>query len=383
VELVLTEEQSMLQRAARDFVANRTPLARTRKAGQPGGAGEGFSREIWKEMASLGWLGLTIGAEHGGSGVGHRYLAIVLEEMGRALVPEPLLSTAVLGATAIEVGGTRAQRSEHLPAIVAGERIVALAHQERDARFDLAAVDTSAASSGGAGGAGGGWALNGEKVQVMDGTVADWFVVSAQAPDGVALFLVPAKARGVVVERQERIDGRSCAAVRFEGVTVGADARLGAPERGLALLERVVDAGTIGLCAEMLGSMGAAFAMTLEYLKTREQFGVPIGSFQALQHRAARLYVETELAKSVVMFASGVLDGLDPGVRLARAASAAKVKCADAFMLVATESLQMHGGIGMTDEHKIGRFLKRARVAEMTFGDAGYHRDRFARADGF
>jgi alkylation response protein AidB-like acyl-CoA dehydrogenase len=377
VELVLTEEQSMLQRAARDFVANRTPLARTRRAGQAGHAGDGFSRELWKEMAALGWLGLTISADHGGSGVGHRYLAVVLEELGKALVPEPLLSTAVLGATAIEVGGTRAQRSEHLPAIVAGERIVALAHQERHGRFDLAAVDTSAAQ------ASGGWVLNGEKVQAMDGTAADWFVVSAHAPDGLSLFLVPAKARGVAVERQERIDGRSCAVVRLEGVNIGADGRLGAPERGLALLERVVDAGTIALCAEMLGSMTAAFAMTLEYLKTREQFGVPIGTFQALQHRAARLYIETELARSVVMFACGVLDGLDPSMRLSRAASAAKAKCAHAFMLVATESVQMHGGIGMTDEHEIGRFLKRARVAEMTFGDAAYHRDRFARVDGF
>lgn len=168
--------------------------------------------------------------------------------------------------------------------------------------------------------------------------------------------------------------------MKLDGVVVGADMRLGAPGRGLALLERVVDAGTVGLCAEMLGSMSAAFAMTLEYLKTRVQFGVPIGSFQALQHRAARLYVESELARSAVMFAHDALDG-EGGT--ARAASAAKAKCSDAFLLVAHEAVQMHGGIGMTEEHDIGLYLKRARVAEMTFGDAAYHRDRFARVDGF
>ena len=374
MDLVLNEEQTMLQRAARDFVAARSPLSRTRKAAQ---SAEGFSRDLWREMAALGWLGLPIATEHGGAGLGHRYLALVLEELGKGLVPEPLLSTVVLGAHAVEVAGTRAQRSEHLPAIVAGERIFALAHQERRARFDLAAVDTSATA------AGGGWVLHGEKVHVMDGTAADWLIVSAQAPDGLGLFLVPATAKGVGVDRQERLDGRPCAVVRLEGVTLGSDARLGAPDRGLALLERVVNAGTIGLCAEMLGSMGAAFAMTLAYLQTREQFGVPIGTFQALQHRAARLYVETELARSVVLYAAGVLDGLDPAARLDRAASAAKAKCSDAFLLVATESIQMHGGIGMTEEHDIGRFLKRARVAEMTFGDAAFHRDRFARASGF
>jgi alkylation response protein AidB-like acyl-CoA dehydrogenase len=374
MDLVLTEEQTMLQGAARDFVASRSPLKRVRKVTQ---GGEGYSPELWKQMAALGWLGLTVPEEHGGAGLGYRYLMVVLEELGKGLVPEPILSTAVLGATAIEQGGSKAQKSEHLPAIVAGERVVALAHQEGHARFALAAIDTSAD------GAGGGFVLRGEKVQVMDGTLADWFVVSARADGGVGLFLVPAKAKGVKVDRQSRIDGRSSAIVRLDGVTLAADARLGAPEAGLGLLERVVDAGTIGLSAEMLGAMTGAFTMTLEYLRTRIQFGVPIGSFQALQHRAARLYVETQLARSAVMYAHGVLDGLDRAASAARAASVAKAKCSDALMLVANEAVQMHGGIGMTDEHDIGLFLKRARVAEMTFGDAGFHRDRFARIDGY
>jgi alkylation response protein AidB-like acyl-CoA dehydrogenase len=375
MDLTLTEEQTLLQRAAKDFVAGRAPLARTRKLAA---SGEGYSREVWQQMAKLGWLGLTVSEEHGGAGLGHRYLMVVLEELGKALVPEPIVSTVLLGATAIELGGSKAARSEHLAAIVAGERIVALAHQEKGSRFALGAVDTLATKAAKSGAS---YVLRGEKVHVADGTIADWLIVSARAVDGMGLFLVPAKAStGLTIERQERIDGRSCAIVRLDGVTVGPEMRLGGPERGLALLERVVDAGTVGLCAEMLGSMAAAFAMTLEYLKTRVQFGVAIGSFQALQHRAARLYVESELARSAVLLAHDALDGEGSA---ARAASAAKAKCTDAFLLIAHEAIQMHGGIGMTHEHDIGLYLKRARVAEMTFGDAAYHRDRFARVHGF
>lgn len=369
MDLVLEEEQIMLARAAKDFVAARSPLSRARTGA--------ISRELWTEMAKLGWLGLTIDEAYGGSALGHRFLAVVLEELGRGLVPEPVVSTVLLGATAIALGGSDAQRREHLPAVAAGERFLALAHQERGGRFGLAAIDATADK------AEGGFVLRGEKVHVMDATFADAFVVSARVPAGVSLFLVPAAAKGVSVVKASRIDARDAATVRFDAVTLPADARLGAPDEGLGLLERVVDAATIGLSAEMLGGMNAAFAMTLEYLKTRVQFGVPIGSFQALQHRAARLFVETELARSAVMHASALLDGLDASVSTRRAASVAKAKCSDAFVQIAYEAIQMHGGIGMTDEHPIGLYLKRARVAEMTFGDAAYHRDRFARLSGF
>jgi acyl-CoA dehydrogenase len=375
MDLVLVEEQKLLRQAAKDFANARSPLARARKLR---GAAEGYSRELWKEMAELGWLGLTIDAEHGGVGLGHRYLMVVLEELGAKLAPEPIISTTLLGATALQLGGSPRLQKEHLPAIVMGERIVALAHHEGHSRFSLAAVDTTADPSAGAT-----VTLVGEKVHVQDGGVADHFIVSARAPDGIALFVVPATAKGVTVTKQSRIDGRSSAVVRLDGVVVPRDARLGAEGRGLRLLERVVDAGTAGLCAEMLGSMSAAFTMTLEYLKTRVQFGVPIGSFQALQHRAARLYVEMELARSAVMQANGVLDGPEGGTSSARAVSVAKAKCTDAFMQIANEAIQMHGGIGMTDEHDIGLFVKRARVCEMTFGDAAWHRDRFARLGGY
>ncbi len=374
MDLVLNEEQTLLAQAVKDFANARCPLSRARKLR---GTEEGFSRPLWKEMASLGWLGLTIDEQHGGAGLGFRYLMVVLERLGRTLAPEPILSTALVAATAIEIGGSASVQEEHLPAIVQGERVFALAHQEAHSRFSLAAVDTSAEPVRG------GWVLRGEKAHVPDGSVADHFIVSARAPDGVALFVVPRAAKGVSVQRQSRIDGRSSAMIGLEGVTLSRDAKLGAEGRGLRLLERVIDAGTVGLTAEMLGSMSAAFAMTLDYLKTRVQFGVPIGSFQALQHRAARLFVEIELARSAVMYANGVLDGLDANASAARSASVAKAKCSDAFMLIAHEGVQMHGGVGMTEEHDIGMFLKRARVCEMTFGDAAYHRDRFARLGNF
>jgi alkylation response protein AidB-like acyl-CoA dehydrogenase len=217
----------------------------------------------------------------------------------------------------------------------------------------------------------------------MGGANADWFVVSAATDEGITLLLVPRAADGVSVERQHRLDGRDAAIVRLDGVWVGADAVVGEVDRGLPLLARVIDRATVALSAEMLGLSSAAFDMTLDYLKTRVQFGVPIGSFQALQHRAARIFVEIELARSAVLLAHVALDVDANASAVARAASVAKAKCSDVAMLVAHEGIQMHGGIGMTDEHDIGLFVKRARVAEMTFGDAAFHRDRFARVEGY
>jgi len=367
MDLVLTEEQALLRQSAKEMVASRSPVARVRRGDDP--------RALFREMAELGWLGLVVDEAHGGSGLGHRYMMVVLERLGANLVPEPVVSTAVVAATALSLGGTDAAKAAHLPPLVRGERIFAFAHQEASGRFQIAAIDTTAEPDAG------GFVLRGEKVHVADGTVADFFLVSARAPDGLALFVVPAAS--VAVTPQRRIDGRSAAIVRLEGVRVSADARIGTVERGQRLLERVVDSGTAALTAEMLGAMTAAFAMTLDHLKTRVQFNVPIGSFQALQHRAARMYVETEMARSAVMNACAALDAQEPSTAVARAVSVAKAKCSEAFLQIAYEGVQLHGGIGMTEEHDIGLYLKRARVCEMTFGDAAYHRDRFARLAGF
>jgi alkylation response protein AidB-like acyl-CoA dehydrogenase len=369
MDLVVTEEQKMLQRAARDFVSGRSSLKRVRGLRDASLRGEeAFSREIWSEMARLGWLDPDLPA-----GMSR----ILLEELGRGLAPEPVLPCVVLGGGAIRLGGTDAQRSEHLPAIASGERLVALAYQESQGRYQLDRVATDAER------AGSGWILGGEKHQVMGGASADWFVVVAATDEGLTLFLVPREAPGVKVTRQHRLDGRDAAIVRFEGVRLGADAALGEPDQGLALLERVIDRATIALTAEMLGVANAAFDMTLDYLKTREQFGVAIGTFQALQHRAAKLFVELELSRSAVMLAHATLDEGAGDLAIARAASLAKAKLSDVAMLVGHEAIQMHGGIGMTDEHDIGLFVKRARTAELTFGDAAHHRDRFARLDGY
>jgi acyl-CoA dehydrogenase len=380
--LALTEEQEILQRTVREFVQSRSPLTRVR-ALRDAGSGDGFSRELWAEMARLGWLGIVVPERYGGAGLGWTDLMVVLEELGRGLVPEPMVGTVLLGATTLLLGGSEAQRAAHLPAIVAGNEYVALAYQEPASRYTLHHVETRAER------AGSGWTLRGEKAHVIDGHSADWFVVSARSAGaprdeaGITLFLVPRAARGLRVERQQRVDGRGAALLHLDGVGVGDDAVVGEVGQCAALLGRVLDRAAIGLCAEMLGGMSACFEMTLEYLRTRKQFGVPIGSFQALKHRAARMFVELELVRSIVLAAHRALDDGADDPRIARLASAAKARCSDAFVLVGNEGVQMHGGIGMTDEHDVGFFLKRARAAEITFGDAAFHRDRVARLDGY
>jgi len=382
MDLVLSEEQELLRQTVREFVAGRSSLKRIRGL-RDAADGVGFSRELWTEMAQLGWVGIVLPVEHGGVGLGYLELMVVMEELGRGLMPEPMLGTVLLGAGTLLLGGSEAQQAAHLPAVAAGERLLTVAYQERASRHDLHHVETRAEP------AAAGWTLRGEKTQVLDASAADHLIVSARTgggahdADGITLFLVPRGAAGMTVEAQSRLDGRAVGLVRLDGVRVGRDDVVGDVGAGGALLARVVDRAAIALGAEMLGSMTAAFEMTLEYLKTRVQFGVPIGSFQALKHRAARLFVELELTRSAVMHAHRTLDEGRDDAAVARAASIAKARCSDAGMLVAHEAVQMHGGIGMTDEHDIGFFLKRARAAEMTFGDGAFHRDRLGRLEGW
>lgn len=382
MNLVLTEEQHLLQRTARDFVAAGKPLSRLRHlrdANDP----DGFSRPLWEEMAQLGWIGILLPEEFGGSALGYMDLMVMMEELGRGLAPEPMLSTVLLGANALLLGGSEAQKKEHLPAVASGKHLLTLAHQEAGTRYDLRPESTTAARSGD------GWKISGEKIQVLDGHVAEALIVPARTAGGprdaagVTLFCLRADTPGVAITRQSRVDCRNTALLELDGVTVPAAAVVGEVDGGHDLLRRVIDRATIGLTAEMLGSMLAAFEMTLEYLKTRVQFGVLIGTFQALKHRAAKMYVETELARSAVMHAHRVLDEGRDDDTIARAAALAKARCSDAFVLVANEAVQMLGGIGMTDEHDIGFYLKRARAAELTFGDAAWQRERLARLGGY
>jgi alkylation response protein AidB-like acyl-CoA dehydrogenase len=342
---------------------------------------DGFSRPLWKQMAELGWVGIPFPESFGGAEMGLSELAVVLEELGRALAPEPFLASVLLGGQAVLLAGSEAQQKDWLEGVVAGEKLLALAQQERGSRFDLHRVATRAEASGED------FRIHGEKVAVLDGAAADAIVVVARtagAEDeeaGVTLFLVPAGTPGLRVERQSRVDSRGAALVRLDGCEVGRDAVLGRVGEGLAVLEAVCERATVGLCAEMLGSMSEAFERTLDYLKQRTQFGVPIGSFQALKHRAAELFIEIELCRSSVMAAARALDEGD--AEASRLVSLAKARCSDAAIHVANEAVQMHGGIGMTDEHEIGFFLKRARVAELTLGDASWHRARWARLAGY
>ncbi|MYI01975.1 MAG: acyl-CoA dehydrogenase family protein, partial [Gammaproteobacteria bacterium] len=313
-----------------------------------------------------------------GYGFGNTGLGLVLEETGRTLVDSPLIATVLLGANAILESGSEAQKAELLPRIVAGELLLAFALDERFAH-DPGRIETVAVPRNG------GFALNGGKTFVLDGHVADRIVVVARIDDGtespanIGLFLVDATAPGLEVMRTIMVDGRNCANIALNDVAVKVDDLLGGTAVARETLDRVLDIARIGLAAEMLGSIEEVFERTLGFLRQREQFGVPIGAFQALQHRAAEMYNEIELSRSLVRAALAALD--DPAsdkCRIARLASAAKAKLSEVFFLVSNEGIQMHGGIGMTDEFDIGFFLKRARVAQQFLGDAGFHRDRYA-----
>jgi alkylation response protein AidB-like acyl-CoA dehydrogenase len=377
--LALSEDQLILRDVARSFFDEKSPVERMRKLRDDQDT-TGFSRELWKEMGELGWIGIPFAEELGGAGMGHGELGVVLEECGRVLAPEPFYSTVLLGGGAIALGGSEPLQKELLPDLCRGDRIATLAVQERG-RFAPYAVETTATRDGD------GFKVHGEKLFVPDGHVADQIVVvarSAGSPgerDGITLLVLDANAKGVSVERTLLMDGRNAARVRFEDASVDGARLLGSVDAGAELLDTVLDRATIGLASEMLGTFEEAFERTLTYLKTREQFGVKIGTFQGLRHRAAHMFSELEFCRSVVRNARGAIDeGRDD---VAQCASAAKARCSDAAAQIGGEAIQMHGGIGMTDEEEIGLFAKRLKAAEVTLGDAIYHRDRFASLRGY
>jgi alkylation response protein AidB-like acyl-CoA dehydrogenase len=345
-----------------------------------GGAPLGYDPAAFAEMAEMGWTGVIIPEEYGGSDFGYVGLGLILEETGRTLTASPLLATALAGASAIILGGTDAQKLAWLPRIASGEAVATLAVDEgahhAPQKVALAATKTE-----------GGYVLSGAKTFVLEGMAAEVFVVSARtsgAPadsDGVSLFLLPADANGLTRKALKLADSRGAAILTFDNVRVGADALLGSEGAGGPLLEKILDRARAGLAAEMLGAATQAFETTLDYLKTRVQFGQVIGAFQALQHRAAKMFTELELARSCVEAALAAIDSGSPDVP--ELVSLAKAKAGDTLHLVSNEMVQMHGGIGMTDAHDAGLYLKRARAAETTFGGQSYHRDRYARLQGY
>jgi acyl-CoA dehydrogenase len=327
-------------------------------------------------MAELGWLGLQIPEEHGGLGLGFFDLCVVLEESGRELMPEPFLSTLLLGTQALLLGGTGAQKKALLPGIAAGETLVSLGYEEALPQGANSRVTTLAHQSTN------GFELSGEKVQVLDGHVADRIIVSAATSDaGLTLFVIDPAQSGVTVTRQFRLDGLNSAIVRLDGVLVARDAIIGELDAGEKLLEIVLDRAAAGLAAQMLGASEQAFADTIEYIKQREQFGVPIGSFQALQHRAVSVYIDLALTRSVVLAAARAIDSAPDEVP--RLASLAKAMASETFVHATKEAIQMHGGIGVTDEHDIGLYFKRAHAAYMMLGRPSQHRQRWAELHGY
>jgi alkylation response protein AidB-like acyl-CoA dehydrogenase len=374
---VLTEEQQMLRDSATSFAAEKLPVSQLRALRKDGKA---YDPGTWKEMAELGFAGVLVPEEFGGSAFGYVGLGQVLEAQGRTLAASPLLSTAMIGASALLLGGTAAQKDAWLGKIAGGEAIVALAADEGP-HHDPAHVKLSAKKSGA------GYVLNGDKRYVVDGAEADLLVVAARTSGdagdatGITLFLVPGKAKGVTRTSLKTLDAHAAANISFAGVEIGSDAVLGAVDAGYGLLEQILDRARIGVAAEMLGAADAAFEMTSEYLKVRKQFGQLIGSFQSIQHRAAIMFTELELTRSCV---AAALDALDRNANnVSELASLAKARAGETLHLVSNETVQMHGGIGMTDAHDSGLYMKRARVLEGLYGSESFHRDRYARLAGY
>ena len=373
--LYLNDDQTMLRDTARDFVADKAPVSHLRglrDANDP----TGFSRDLWREFAEMGFTGMLVDEEHGGLALGHVEAGVVLEEIGRNLTPSPFLSTAVAAVAALQGTG---QAERRLPGIATGDTIAALAIDERAKHGDTIAMRAERSGNG--------FKLSGEKRFVSHGHVADFLIVAARTSgsdedsEGLTLFAVDKDAAAMTAAPERLADSSLASRVTFDGVQVDADAVIGEVDAGRTVLDRLLRAGRTGASAEMLGVGGGAMDMTMGYLKERRQFGAVIGSYQALQHRAAHLYSEMEVARATVLKAQQALDaGLDSADD---AVSIAKAMTGMATTLSVQEGIQMHGGIGMTDEYDIGFYMKRARVLAEMFGDANYHADRLARAAGY
>jgi alkylation response protein AidB-like acyl-CoA dehydrogenase len=373
--LVLNDEQIMLRDNARGFLSKKAPIAHLRQLRDTHDS-DGFSRPLWKDFVEMGWAGILVPQQYGGLGLGHVEAGVVMEELGRTLTPSPFLSTAILAANALARAGNEKQKSEYLSRIVAGDLIGTLAVDEgAKHRPDKTAMAATRSGSG--------FVLNGAKTFVLDGHVANLFIVAARTagspgePKGVTLFLVDSTAKGIRAERTPMVDTHNAARVMFENVSIAADNVLGKIDAGWDALEGTLNVGRAAVAAELMGAADEAFTRTVGYLRERKQFGRLIGEFQALQHRAANLYCELEVSRSAVLKA---LQMLDEAFESAGAiVSVAKAKAGQSATLAVQEAVQMHGGIGMTDEFDVGLFMKRVRVGQELFGDANFHADRLAR----
>ena len=374
----LTEEQRLLKDSIDGLLADAYDFDKRKLYMKEKG---GWSKAVWGKLAEQGLLGLPFSEEDGGFGAGGVETMIVMEAMGRALVLEPYLATVVLAGGFLRHGGSAAQKAAHLPGIIDGSKTFAFAQLEKQSRYDLFDVATSAKKKGD------GYVIDGEKFVVLNGENADTLIVTARTAggqrdkSGIGVFIVPAGAKGVTRKGYPTQDGLHAADISFTGVEVGADSVIGDPANGLPLIERVVDEARIALCAEAVGLMDESLKTTVEYIKTRKQFGVAIGSFQSLQHRASDMFVALEQARSMSMFATMAAE-FDDAKERATSIAAAKVQIGKSGKFVGQQSIQLHGGIGMTMEAKIGHYFKRLTMIETTFGDTDYHMRRVSEAGG-
>ena len=372
--LILNEEQQSLKDIASEFLQSNAPVTHFREIRDTQNE-LGYDESLWMEMVNLGWSGILIPEEYGGFDFGMVGMGSILEEAGKTLTPSPLFSTGVLGASLLTLGGNDSQKQTYLPQIVDGTLTTALALEESN-RHAPYSIDTQAKKNGDQ------FIISGCKNFVIDGHSSNLLIVAARTEgsvndeSGITLFLVNSDCQGVEITKTSMVDSRNAANIKFSDVTVSSDNILGEENNGASLLEVVLDRAQIAISAEMLGNASQAFNLTLEYLKERKQFGAVIGTFQALQHRAAEMYSELELTKSSVIAACNAVDENSNDLR--RMASLAKFKSGETNHLITNEAVQMHGGVGVTDEYDVGLFMKRARVTEQIFGNSEYHIDRYA-----
>ena len=372
--LILNEEQQSLKDIASEFLQSNAPVTHFREIRDTQNE-LGYDESLWMEMVNLGWSGILIPEEYGGFDFGMIGMGSILEEAGKTLTPSPLFSTGVLGASLLTLGGNDSQKQTYLPQIVDGTLTTALALEESN-RHAPYSIDTQAKKNGDQ------FIISGCKNFVIDGHSSNLLIVAARTEgsvndeSGITLFLVNSDSQGVEITKTSMVDSRNAANIKFSDVTVSSDNILGEENNGASLLEVVLDRAQIAISAEMLGNASQAFNLTLEYLKERKQFGAVIGTFQALQHRAAEMYSELELTKSSVIAACNAVDENSNDLR--RMASLAKFKSGETNHLITNEAVQMHGGVGVTDEYDVGPFMKRARVTEQIFGNSEYHIDRYA-----
>ena len=379
MKLILNEEEQFLRDTAKNFAEERSPITHFRSL-RDNNDPILWDKDLWSEMSRLGWPGIMIPEKYGGSNFGISGICVVLQECAKTLTPSPLFATGVLGAFSIKTYGTDEQKEKYLPSIASGDLTVSLAIDE-SSHHNPYETELSAKKNNN------NYLLSGKKVFVIDGASSDLLIVLARTSGnkgdstGLTLFLIDSNQAGIDKVKLDMADSRNYANINFENVDVPSENILGDPEAGGEAIENILDIGRIAISAEMLGNSEAAFETTLDYLKQRKQFGVLIGSFQALQHRAAEMFCEIELTKSSVMAAMRAAD--EGSNELQRLSSLAKTVAGETLHLVSNEAIQMHGGIGVTDEYDVGFFLKRARVAEQIFGSSKFHTERYANLSGF